>query len=209
MPQDDPGSPQIEFIDFEHCPGPSGSQLREPLVPTDQSDHTASQALRESVEHRVQSQHYQSASSQARQISEQSVERRVQSQQSQPASSQARQISEQSVERRVQSQQSQPASSQARQISEQSVPRRRRRRRQEITEPEDPSLRRATERLEALEHASAQATREHAQATNRLAAALEALGDRLKNPFKIILEDQPQMEHRVKRRRIIIDSDSE
>ncbi|XP_028173203.1 uncharacterized protein LOC114362134 [Ostrinia furnacalis] len=122
MPQDDPGSPQIEFIDFEHRPGPSGSQLREPMVPTDQSDYTASQALRESAERRVQSQQYQ------------------------------------------------PASSQARRISKQSVPRRRRRRRQEVTELEDPSLRRATERLEALEHASAQATREDAQATNSRSA---------------------------------------
>lgn len=49
-------------------------------------------------------------------------------------------------------------------------------------ETEDQSLQSATETLQTLEKISA-------EATNRLAAAIEALGARLNEPIRVILED--------------------
>ncbi|XP_047035487.1 uncharacterized protein LOC124641463 [Helicoverpa zea] len=105
-----------------------------------------------------------------------------------------------------------PASSQATQQPEQAAPRRRRRRRrQEMdAEPEEQStLRTATDMLQNIEVASA-------NATNRLAAAIETLAARLSEPIRIVLEQpasthtrqRPQRVHR-RNRRIIIDSDSD
>ncbi|KAJ8708035.1 hypothetical protein PYW08_010401 [Mythimna loreyi] len=80
--------------------------------------------------------------------------------------------------------QTEPAASQTVQQPQQSAPRRRRRRRQQITEIDDQNtaLRSATETLASIETVSA-------QATNRLAAAIEALAARLNEPIRIVLED--------------------
>nr|XP_049697365.1 uncharacterized protein LOC110379771 [Helicoverpa armigera]XP_049697366.1 uncharacterized protein LOC110379771 [Helicoverpa armigera] len=104
-----------------------------------------------------------------------------------------------------------PASSMlTQQQPEQAAPRRRRRRRrQEMdADPDDQStLRTATDMLQNIEVASA-------NATNRLAAAIETLAARLSEPIRIVLE-QPastprRRRQRVHRRnRIIIDSDSD
>ncbi|KAJ8720569.1 hypothetical protein PYW08_006034 [Mythimna loreyi] len=103
-------------------------------------------------------------------------------------------------------QQTEPAASQTVQQPQQSALRRRRRRRQQITEIDDQNtaLRSATETLASIENVSA-------QATNRLAATIEALGARLNEPIRIVLEDSrtSQMVHRRGKRTRIIYSDSE
>ncbi|CAH1645623.1 unnamed protein product [Spodoptera littoralis] len=69
---------------------------------------------------------------------------------------------------------------------------------------QDAALRSATETLASIENVSA-------QATNRLAAAIEALAARLNEPIRIVLEDSrtsQMVHHRGKRTRIIY-SDSE
>ncbi|XP_053625036.1 uncharacterized protein LOC128683426 [Plodia interpunctella] len=52
------------------------------------------------------------------------------------------------------------------------------------------SMHEATKRLENLERMTAAATREHARATNRLAAALEAIAERLRDPITVTVNQR-------------------